>query len=320
MTLDVVVTDKGGKPVSGLQESDFKLLDNKQPQKILSFHAVDAASADPPVEVVLVVDEVNMPYLAVARVRDEMEKFLGQNGGKLTRPVSVFLVTDSGSMNRTPPSRDGNALIADLNQADFGLRSIKKSEEGFYAAVDQQQMSLQALAHVVSIESPKPGRKLVVWISPGWGLFLGSGVAMTSKDLQGLFNSVVQYSEWLRAGRITLYQVDPVGPTEGEMQRSDYQQFFKGVKNASDGHLGDLGLQALAYRSGGRILDADNDITGEIATCVGDGNAFYTLTFEALPGDGPNEYHNLEIKLDKPKLTARAEAGYYAQPGAGRAR
>src|ERR1035441_10078580 len=50
MTLDVVVTDKSGKPVSGLAQKDFTLLDNKQPQKIVSFQAVAgaAAAADPP--------------------------------------------------------------------------------------------------------------------------------------------------------------------------------------------------------------------------------------------------------------------------------
>jgi hypothetical protein len=33
-----------------------------------------------------------------------------------------------------------------------------------------------------------------------------------------------------------------------------------------------------------------------------------------LAGDGPNEYHALEIKLGKPGLTARTRTGYYAQP------
>ena len=64
ITLDVVVTDKSGKPVPGLQQQDFTLLDNKQPQKILSFTAVQggAKTADPPVDVVLLVDEVNTTF------------------------------------------------------------------------------------------------------------------------------------------------------------------------------------------------------------------------------------------------------------------
>src|SRR5580704_13892139 len=77
ITLDVVVTDKSGKPVSGLQQQDFTLLDNKQPQKLLSFQAVDGAkTADPPVSVVLVVDEVNTNFTNVSVGRAQIEKFL----------------------------------------------------------------------------------------------------------------------------------------------------------------------------------------------------------------------------------------------------
>lgn len=314
ITLDVAVTDKSGKPVAGLQQSDFTLLDNKQPQKIASFQAVATAAAGPPVEVVLLVDEVNTPFIGVARVRDEIEKFLGRDGGKLARPVSVVLLSDAGTSVRTEPSQDGNALIADLNKAEFGLRTIRKGDQMF-AAADQQSISLQALGQLAGYETAKPGRKLVVWISPGWPLFLGSSVNLSSKDEQGIFASIVNFSDMLRTARITLYNVDPIGPTEGEMQMSDFQQFFKGVKKADQVQLGDLGLQALAYQSGGRILNASNDVASEIATCVADGTSFYVLTFNALPGDGPNEYHELELKLDKPKLTVRTRSGYYAQPG-----
>lgn len=62
ITLDVQVTDKSGTPIRGLQQQDFTLLYDKQPQSILSFHEVNGAAAsttDPPVEIVLVVDAVN---------------------------------------------------------------------------------------------------------------------------------------------------------------------------------------------------------------------------------------------------------------------
>src|ERR1700722_14996742 len=72
ITLDVVVTDKSGKPVPGLQQQDFTLLDNKQPQKILVFGAVQSGASDPPVEVVLVVDEVNTTFTNVSFERAQI--------------------------------------------------------------------------------------------------------------------------------------------------------------------------------------------------------------------------------------------------------
>src|SRR5271157_354515 len=97
MTLDVVVTDKSGRPVPGLEQQDFTLLDNKQPQKILSFRAVEGgtATADPPVEVILLMDEVNTAFTNVATERNEILRFLRRNGVALAQPVSIAFLSDS---------------------------------------------------------------------------------------------------------------------------------------------------------------------------------------------------------------------------------
>jgi hypothetical protein len=87
------------------------------------------------------------------------------------------------------------------------------------------------------------------------------------------------------------------------------------VRKAREAQFGNLGLQVLAAQSGGRVLNSSNDVAGEIEACVADANSFYVLSFDGLPGDGPNEYHALEVKIDKPGLKARTRSGYYAQPG-----
>ena len=45
--LDVVVTDGGGNPVAGLGRDEFKLLEEGQPQKILSLSAISWARSGP---------------------------------------------------------------------------------------------------------------------------------------------------------------------------------------------------------------------------------------------------------------------------------
>jgi hypothetical protein len=51
-----------------LQPWDFKLLDNGEPRKILSFRAFNDSTVKPelPVEVILVIDMVNLPFQQVA--------------------------------------------------------------------------------------------------------------------------------------------------------------------------------------------------------------------------------------------------------------
>lgn len=102
ITLDVVVTDKSGKLVAGLQPQDFTLLDNKHPQNILSFHAEDGvtAKADVPAEVILLVDGINSPVDSLANIRYELERYLQQNSGHLALPTS-----SSSSPTLVPRSR-----------------------------------------------------------------------------------------------------------------------------------------------------------------------------------------------------------------------
>ncbi len=72
------------------------MLDNHQPQKILSFHSFDGVSGKPdtPVEVILVVDTIKMPVNLAAEEREEVEKFLRQNSGYLAQPTATFGLSD----------------------------------------------------------------------------------------------------------------------------------------------------------------------------------------------------------------------------------
>ncbi|HTB20515.1 MAG TPA: VWA domain-containing protein [Bryobacteraceae bacterium] len=315
ITLDVVVTDKSGKPVPGLQEQDFTLLDNKQPQKIVSFEAVQgAAKTDTPVEIVLLVDEVNANFTSVSFERAQIEKFLRRDGGQLPRPVSLAVLSDSGIAMSNATTQDGNALAMELTQNKAGLRSITRSQ-GVYGASDRIGLSLHALQELADYETPRPGRKLVIWISPGWPLLSGPRESLSSKQQESLFGSVVGLSDSLRRARITLDSIDPLGTADtGGFRTSYYEEFVKGVKKERQVQVGNLGLQVIATQSGGRVLNSNNDVASEIASAAGDANAFYVLTFDALVGDGPNEYHALDIKLDKSGLKTLTRTGYYAQP------
>jgi VWFA-related protein len=227
----------------------------------------------------------------------------------------MIFYSDSGATG-TLSSRDGNAVIADLNQKQLGLRTIGRSQ-GLSGGMERMQMSLSVLQKLADHEASMPGRKLVVWISPGWP-FLISGmdqVLESQKQKQWFFDSIVALSDGFRRARITLYNIDPLGTADAlSLRATDYKQFLKPVKKADQADIGDLALQVLASQSGGRVLNSSNDLAGEIATCAADANSYYVLSFEGLPGDGPNEYHALEIKIDKPGLTVRTRSGYYAQP------
>ena len=201
--LDVVVTPKSGPPVSGLQKQDFTVLDNKIPVTINSFQGLRGREA--PIEVVLVVDDVNTGLEHVAYERSEIDKFLRADGGHLAHPMALAFLTDSGIKVQDSFSSDGNALSAALDQYTVGLHSIPRSS-GIYGAAERFELSLKALQELAAREAARPGRKLIVWFSPGWPLLSGPAVEeqMSAKQQQQIFNNVVSLSTLLRQGRITL--------------------------------------------------------------------------------------------------------------------
>src|SRR6202041_143908 len=312
LVLDVVVTDKNGNVVKGLTEKDFTVLDNGRPQTVLSFQA--SASGGAPVQILLLVDEVNTNFGKVAYERDELKRFLLQNEGVLAHPMSMAFFSDTGTEIQQMNSRDGNALLAAFDQHETALRSIRRGQ-GFYGALDRFQLSLSTLNSLLAKEAQSPGRKMVVWISPGWPILSGPNIQLTSKNEANLFASVVSLSTAMRETRLTLYAVNPLGAEDaGGIQTFYYKEFLKPITAARNVQFGNLALQVLATQSGGLVLNASNDIKGLIDRSVADADAFYTLTLEAAVAERPNEYHSIEVKVARPGLSIRTRSGYYVQP------
>ena len=195
ITLDVVVTDKAGAPIRGLQQNDFSLLDNKEPRALTSFRAVDvqAGTPAPYIEIVVVIDAINADPLKATSEREGVKKFLQMNGGKLAVPVSVVVASDNPTQIRSKPSTDGNAQAALVDQYVTGLRTVNQSQ-GNYGVAERYQMSMKALGSLAGYEAVKPGRKLFLWISPGWPLLLSASSNVTSQEQERLFQSIAALS------------------------------------------------------------------------------------------------------------------------------
>jgi VWFA-related protein len=309
--LDVVVSAKGGPPIGGLQQQDFTLLDNKTPRPIGNFRAL--GGNDAPVEVILLIDSVNVSYQNIAYIRDQADKVLRANGGHLDNPTALAFLSDDGAHLQNGFSKDGNALSEDLNNYAIGLRTIRRSS-GVYGAEERLQISLTALRQLAAHEATVPGRKLVLWISPGWPILSGPGIELDNKQQQGIFATIVDLSTKLRESHITLYAINPLGSGESVGRISYYEEFLKGISKPSQVNIGNLSLQVLAAQSGGLVLDSSNDIAALLKRALADTTAYYEINFEASPADRRDEYHHLEIRLTNPALVARTRDGYYAQP------
>ena len=192
INLDVVVTAQSGRRAADeLRREDFTILDNKEAVPLTSFRVVSGNEV--PVEVILVVDAVNNSYQNIAYEKGQIDKFLQANDGRLAHPTALAIVTDTGTQIQQGFSTDGNALSTDLDNFSIGLRSIHRSA-GFYGAGERFELSIKALQSMVAREATRPGRKQIVWISPGWPLLSGPGIQVDAHEHQKLFSSIVALS------------------------------------------------------------------------------------------------------------------------------
>ena len=324
INLDVVVTDNSGKTIPGLGPNDFTLLDNHQPQKILSFRSFYGVSAkpDPPVEVILVVDTIKMPFNLAAEEREEVEKFLRQSSGHLAQPISIFGLSDDGLWKLAQPSGDGNDLAAEIAKDRLVFirrrRRLLGNGTGEYADLapgDPAGLSaLKALGDISTSERRKPGRKLLIWVGPGWGI--GSGADFESlgpreKAKQVTFDTIYWFSTLLREAHISFFNFSVGEPIPIQLS---YLDFLNGVQSVQQANVKNLDRRILAVQSGGRVLGPGNDLVSQIDSCVQEASAFYTLSFDPSRADHPAEYHSLEVQVGAPGLTARTNTGYYDQP------
>jgi VWFA-related protein len=315
LELDVVVTDKDGHAVPGLQQSDFTLLDDNHPATIQSFQAMgSAAGQNEPVQVILAFDQVNTEFVALSAARPQLHTFLTQNGGKLPFPVTFVFLTDTGIQQVNQPSTDGNAVDVALSKQQGTLRAIPQSA-GFYGGADRMQISMKALYSLVSSLAPMEGRKLMIWVSQGWWTFDNPDVYISEQQRKNFFSAIVDLSGTLRDGRITLYAVDPWGTQDaGSFRNFQWQDFLKPVRDFKHSNPGDLSLQVLATQSGGLALYGSNNVAGEISRCIDDGNTWYRITFDPQRADAPHTWHDLAVRVDKGGLKVRTRNGYYAEP------
>lgn len=317
LAFNVVVTDKAGHPIRGLQKSDFTLLDDHQPSEIRSFAAHDWSQPNTaPEGVFLVIDEVNTGFNNVSIEREQIENYLRRDGGHLPVPMGIFVLTDTGLSQLTKISTDGNDLANTLHQKNGELRALTRSG-GFYGGTDRLDVSLRGLSSLTDYLARAEGRKLVIWISPGWWMFDNPNVIVSAKQQQTFFSLLVGYRAAMRKADMTLYMVDPRGTNDaGDMYSFLWQSFLKPVKRPNQTQPGNVALQVVAKHSGGLVLFGSNDITGEIAKCADDASAWYTLTFDPRLADKADTWHDVEVKVDKPGVTVRTRNGYYAQPQA----
>ena len=313
--LDVLVKDKNsGKLLSGLPAQAFTVMDNGQPAKLESFKPVDPDANPDAVQVLIVMDMINASANAMAWGREQLSEFLQHDGGSLHHRTSIAAITEDGPIVMNGFSTDGNQLQAEFRTFATHVRLVTQAA-GWIGLEQLWDQSLAQFNEILAREFALPGRKLVLFISPGWPMMGGIGSTETVKERRSDFGMIMGMTNSIRDARTAIYLIDPIelgGNDTGNHNPFYYQDFLKPMTNPSDATYPYLGLGVFATHSGGQVLVTGKDIAGEIDSAMRDAGAYYELTYPAPPAGGPNQYHAINVRTNQPGASVQTLAGYYA--------
>jgi len=305
--LDVVVADSAGKPVAGLQEKDFKLLDDGKERTIASFAAIDGVTAktDPASQMIIVIDAVNNGFVEMGFIRQGLERFLRENEGRLGQPTTIARLVPSGIQYLSQATRDGDALAGIVEGVSPSVRP---------RGLDAMLISINGLTTVAKKEITESGRKLLVWLGPGWptpGQPQGNFTAVDERNQRAYAGAAMQIAKYLHQARTVLYG----GYSGGDFYMRDALKPMKKISDV-DGRM--LRLNVLAIKSGGKgelpETNRDSVVTEVLDHFAAEVNSFYEVSFIPPKAKGADEFHELLVEVKRPGLTARTMTGYYNEP------
>lgn len=325
-TIDAVVSDASGRPVSNLEPWDFTLLDNGQPAKIRTFQNSLAESgpasgpasrpaSEPPPKLIFVLDTINLSPQQLTQTESAIAHFLLRKNGHLEFPCLLYRLTRAGLFSSLRPSMDGTLLVKELDgtRSLWAVSNADRREiitpNSWASGSPRNRLSLRALGAIAINQRDVPGHKVVLWIGPGWPVNGGD----TS------FDDATELSTRLLEARITL---DNLNVWLNPVPSFNYHDYLDAPRSQKEMQLPQMSLQVIATHTGGLVLDSSEDLDQDIDQCVEELRSFYTITFNPPPTDAIDEFHDLRVELravpsppsPSPVLTVRAATGYYNQP------
>ena len=314
--LDVLVKNAAGLPISGLDKHAFTVLDNGRPQQIVSFTPVPTRNDPTAVTVLIVMDMINPGYDSVTWGREQLSEYLTHEGGALRHRTAIAAITEDGLKMMSGSTTDGNALQAEFQKFATDIRPVTQ-RSGWQGFEQMLQQSIQQFRQILSVEQARPGRKLVLIISPGWPMLGDWGSQQDLHSVQQDFNMIVALTNTVHDARTVIYRLDPYelgGLHAGPQDPFYFKDFLKPLTDPKKATFPYLGLGVFAVHSGGRVLVTGHDITGEINSVLPDAGAYYEITCTAPPNPAPNEYQAIEVRVSQPGATAHTISGFYANP------
>jgi len=330
--VDVVVRDKN-RPVTGLTQNDFTVLDNGKPQKISVFAVKGSQNPQQPVvplpagavsnrlnrngqppasSTILLIDAMNTSELDQPYANARIVKFLEARGNQdrigiyaLMGGVRVVqeLTDDQERLNRAVNSlkpRNANHRIlhnptGPFDQSEPEMTGRALEEYKLLTATERVVNVKQALEAIAQHLAKVPGRKSLIWVTGSFPLV--TRAARVSIDHT---QEMKEAARALNDANVALYAVDSRGLVGGFGKQWGFTS--PGLDT----------MNTLTGLTGGRAFYADNGIDSLIREAVEDSELIYTLGFYPAEESQNGDWHKLQVEVARRGVSVRYRENYFA--------
>ncbi len=364
----VLVTDKAGNHIHDLTKADFKIQENGKPQSIAicaemiptggpkpaaaptdgTFTNTPLDEGEPRSLTVMLLDEVNTPFLTQAYARAQLVKYLGSHL-QPTQPVGLMLLSEKGlttisGLNTDPReliaalkkasgqvskmetfSNDAQAIAATGNMPDPAVGGIRpgdsedsviqrfvlshESLEATYSQGRAIETTLRAFLEIAWSLSGTPGRKSLVWVTGSFPFYLDSFTSVPGdNNLRALYERTLKA---LNDAQVSVYPVDARGVGSDPKYAGDNEGSLLSP-NAPDSLQQSKvhSLKTFAEMTGGIAYFNTNDLAGAFDRAVKDSSSYYLLGYYADHRNAKPGWQKLQVVVSRKDSEVRARAGY----------
>jgi VWFA-related protein len=308
----VVAETSHGKPVADLAESDFRILDNGQPQPIRLFAAYRGAATPanagtgprtrdstptPSDYALILLDWLNCGYRNRIRVKEQVLQLLKEYQPR--QRLAIFVL-----------SRDNPRLLADFTY-DRDLLAV---------LVDRLSLDPEDMAGPVHGEGPgRGGRGLdgMAGLAHEEFIFRATNQLVdTARTFQRLADHLLRVPGrksllWVSSGMLMtidrLYYAPLIEPTLARLNKAD-AAIYAIEANGFTPSPSDSLLE-FARRTGGVAYYQNDDLAKSMRQALEDTSVSYTLGFH-MPEDAKPGAHEIRIEVDRPKIKLRYRESY----------
>ncbi len=292
----VTVTDEKGAFVSNLEVSDFLVLDEGRPQKIIYF----SREQGQPVVIGFLLDMSNATRLHWKTFQEAVLELVWTllPGDK---KYAGYLITYANE-----PELVVNTTV----DSEKIVERIRKLKPGGGAALFDAIWMACTQRHIIEGEPIEPRRVLII---------IGDGNDNASK------RSLEEVLELAQRNLVTIYGISTVAfgfTSEGERNlkrlaeetggRVEYP--LQGLYKDVSGYLStpsDEGNYALRVGTGGYAAEIARGIVRSVAAVAGEITTQYILRYVPDEADSSKAFRTIEVRVNLPNVKVRARKGYY---------